>query len=71
MKHKSHPAGGHQYGPVLSPAEEDFHPNPEAGIKGEGTIHNVPGYPEGSKDKTDPVIFDECGNFDKVPSPRK
>lgn len=66
-----HSSGGYKYGDVLSPMEEDFHPDPEAGIKGEGTIHNVPGYPEATKDKTDPVIFDECGHFDKAPSARK
>lgn len=70
MKHRPHSTGGHQYGPVLSPCEEDFHPSPEAGIEGEGTIHNTPGYPAPSKDKTDPVFYDEAGEFDKVPSKR-
>lgn len=62
-----HSSGAHKHGPILSPMTDVE----EIDRTGEGTIHNVPGYPEGSKDKTDPVIFDECGNFDKAPSPRK
>lgn len=65
MAKGTHVPGGHQYGPVLSPMEEDFHPGDGHDCESKCVTNGVPGYPKGSERTADEVIFYEGGNFGK------
>lgn len=55
--------GGHQYGPVLSPMEEDFHPSDSHDCTENCETNGIPGYPKGSERIAEEVTYFEGGNF--------
>lgn len=58
---------GKQYGPVRSPMEEDFAPSGKYNPTENCVTGTVPGYPKSNDGKIKEVLFDEGGNFGKVP----
>lgn len=60
------PTGSFQYGPILSPSEENFKPGGGHDATSNAVENGLPGWPKGSSGVIDRVTLVNYGKFGKV-----